>query len=531
MKEPISEELLSAYVDGELSADERATIEHWLEQSPEARAKLGDFRRLSAVFAELPRTEVPQEFPVEVLQLAERRMLLPEVAAVSPNRSLHRWGVAIGVSVASAAGLLLILQATIREPNLPPNAVAFRENAALAPPADQEGIAPTERNSDLRREVSQRGPLSKSETGPEAQVLAHSDPVKRDGAKADSPAPSGPALAGIGKKVDPSANPQLAKVKLAIEAVSNSDAEDEMVSVVKVYVIDQAYGMRLMQDYFSNNGVPLEGRADSGVGKGDSDSANRGAATIRKSANPREALYVEGESNQVLAAIANMEADMAGMRVEVEAPIEMAALDPASQNRLKRATVDAPRLRDRGRGASQPTSAPVAAAAGVAGGAKPSADAAPRAKKASPGNKPVAETADQKADKQSDEKQNATQAAPRNNPAGAPAEQKSRVPQSENAANMARGTVNGAANAQVSQAFRQVVMPVPLAVEQRKQLGEAKAQVNNPTDSPTDGKGQARILRRRVAPRSVPRRRTIAIKTPLRRTQSRCRDRRQSCAS
>ena len=33
MKQPHSEELLSAYIDGELSAQERAEVERWLERS------------------------------------------------------------------------------------------------------------------------------------------------------------------------------------------------------------------------------------------------------------------------------------------------------------------------------------------------------------------------------------------------------------------------------------------------------------------------------------------------------------------
>src|SRR5262249_61445205 len=91
MKHPYSEEILSAYVDGELTDQERAEVEHWLESSPGARERLEDFRGLSRLFAGLPRTEVPQEVPPRVLQLAERREPLSRTGASSnqprPRRS------------------------------------------------------------------------------------------------------------------------------------------------------------------------------------------------------------------------------------------------------------------------------------------------------------------------------------------------------------------------------------------------------------------------------------------------------------
>src|SRR5260221_6011492 len=90
MRERFSEEILSAYVDGELPPRERAEVEQWLEDSPEARQRLEGFRRLSTLFANLPRIEIPLEFPTRVLQLAERRMLLPWTVARSARRRFHR---------------------------------------------------------------------------------------------------------------------------------------------------------------------------------------------------------------------------------------------------------------------------------------------------------------------------------------------------------------------------------------------------------------------------------------------------------
>src|SRR5262249_10555183 len=161
MKHPYSEEILSAYVDGELTDQERAEVEHWLESSPGARERLEDFRGLSRLFASLPRTEVPQEFPTRVLQLAERRMLLPEAGTRSTQR--RRWVLAISGSLASAALLLICLQVQFRDPvpgnpggrNLPLPGVVNRprQNFADDGATDREGglvAANTPGQSDAR---------------------------------------------------------------------------------------------------------------------------------------------------------------------------------------------------------------------------------------------------------------------------------------------------------------------------------------------------------------------------------------------
>src|SRR5262249_30057854 len=137
MKHPYSEEILSAYVDGELTDQERAEVEHWLESSPGARERLEDFRGLSRLFAGLPRTEVPQEVPTKVLQLAERRMLLPEATANSGRRRLRGWMIAVGAPLASAAALLICLKLQFRDPA--PGKLGGR---SLPLPAVASGTAP-----------------------------------------------------------------------------------------------------------------------------------------------------------------------------------------------------------------------------------------------------------------------------------------------------------------------------------------------------------------------------------------------------
>src|SRR5205085_12076191 len=102
MSELFSDEFLSAYLDGELSPQERAAVERWIERAPEARQRLDDFRGLSRLFGDLSRTELPREFPTEVMHLAERRMLLPDAAAANGRMQIRGWTLALAATATAA---------------------------------------------------------------------------------------------------------------------------------------------------------------------------------------------------------------------------------------------------------------------------------------------------------------------------------------------------------------------------------------------------------------------------------------------
>lgn len=69
------DELLSAYLDGEVTPQEREQVERWLAESPEARQTLEELRNLSAAVQSLPKAELGEDLADSVLRLAERRML------------------------------------------------------------------------------------------------------------------------------------------------------------------------------------------------------------------------------------------------------------------------------------------------------------------------------------------------------------------------------------------------------------------------------------------------------------------------
>ena len=93
-------ELLSAYVDGELSAGQRRTVQRLLDRSPEAREYLRQIQANAENLRNLPRRQLDAEFPGRVLTAIRDRNLRPGRyrATSSVPVTLPGW-----VSVASAA--------------------------------------------------------------------------------------------------------------------------------------------------------------------------------------------------------------------------------------------------------------------------------------------------------------------------------------------------------------------------------------------------------------------------------------------
>src|SRR5262245_61344950 len=102
-------ELLSAYVDGELSAGQRRTVQRLLDRSPEAREYLRQIQANAETLRNLPQRQLDGDFPGRVLTAIRDRNLRPgRVRVSSPVPvTLPGW-----ISVASAAAVLLLVTAT-----------------------------------------------------------------------------------------------------------------------------------------------------------------------------------------------------------------------------------------------------------------------------------------------------------------------------------------------------------------------------------------------------------------------------------
>jgi negative regulator of sigma E activity len=131
MRDQLTEELISAYLDGELSADETARVEEALDQSAECRELYEDLKGLRSSLQALPRFSLPDDFPDRVVRQAERESLSPTPApptvlpaAKEGAKQLRAWQMAAITAAVVAAALLFALvvvsqQSAFRPPGQP----------------------------------------------------------------------------------------------------------------------------------------------------------------------------------------------------------------------------------------------------------------------------------------------------------------------------------------------------------------------------------------------------------------------------
>lgn len=136
-------ELLSAYVDGELSAGQRRTIQRLLDRSPEAREYLRQLQADADNLRDLPRRRLDAEFPGRVLSAIRDRNLRPGRfrSASSVPVTLPGW-----ISVACAAAVLLLVTATsyvvFAYRDHPDNVAGYVEGGAPSTPSPEEPKGP-----------------------------------------------------------------------------------------------------------------------------------------------------------------------------------------------------------------------------------------------------------------------------------------------------------------------------------------------------------------------------------------------------
>jgi len=136
-------ELLSAYLDGELSAAEQAQVEQLLVASAQARQLLEELRALSSALKSLPAQKIGEDLSESVLRMAQRRMMTQSVSTETPveplsktisrrlkNPRIWAWQAAI-----VAVALLLLLYNS--HENTPPPGPGERE-VAMAPKAEED---------------------------------------------------------------------------------------------------------------------------------------------------------------------------------------------------------------------------------------------------------------------------------------------------------------------------------------------------------------------------------------------------------
>lgn len=117
---PAQDELLSAYLDGELEEGERRLVEARLESDPAARALLAELRGASAALRSLPRESAPAGIAEAVRARMERESLLGDETARSSapwlrvHRGLVRFSYAAVVLVTAGVAYLTLVQPAMR---------------------------------------------------------------------------------------------------------------------------------------------------------------------------------------------------------------------------------------------------------------------------------------------------------------------------------------------------------------------------------------------------------------------------------
>ena len=142
--EPATLDLLSAYLDNELAADERAQVETLLQQDPELAALLEQWKTQGRELAELPRYRLPTNFNQQVLAaLSETQLNIPAAASQGQRESA---GGALAM-IASLAALVVVtlLVGFNLDQGTPNTAAVDPENSTVDPgvsaqPADRPEI-------------------------------------------------------------------------------------------------------------------------------------------------------------------------------------------------------------------------------------------------------------------------------------------------------------------------------------------------------------------------------------------------------
>lgn len=224
------DELLSAYLDDELTPEERARVEERLKADPRARQLLDELRAVSRVMKELPPATLGADLRETVLRRAERAMLVSgkRDSAGGPNeigrrmpfgRSKRAW---FWAGTAIAAGLMLmVFERELGRNEELPDAVALK---APLPPL-------TVRSTDKAEEETVD-------------------------AVAAAPAASVPASGSIADRADASGGVGGAGAEMDASTVENTVGDDLL--VVHVTVKPEALQNRSINAVFARNSIEVE---------------------------------------------------------------------------------------------------------------------------------------------------------------------------------------------------------------------------------------------------------------------------------
>jgi hypothetical protein len=134
-------ELLTAYVDGELSMRQRKAVQRLLQKSGEARELLRKLQADAEGVRQLPRPRLGTDFPFQVMQAIVERGLVP-VRPVAGHIRTNRWPAWVGWATAAAA---LVSVGLLSYASFPLLSKKERRPAALVRKPDTPRVEPRPR--------------------------------------------------------------------------------------------------------------------------------------------------------------------------------------------------------------------------------------------------------------------------------------------------------------------------------------------------------------------------------------------------
>lgn len=311
--DPQSDEVLSAYIDGELSPAEVLAVERWLKSSPQARQKLADFRRLSGLLQDLPQEELPEEFAGQVLAQAERQMLLPaqrNVGVPSVIRRVRFWSVSVGLPVAAACLLV---------------AIQWNRNGE-APEVADVLYKPLPKSAPGREEIASNALSPKP--GDDVQPMRAGRAVVADATDSETAVVTETASNGLESgtgtrrpEEGPSAgNDSIHTVLNQIKEFNDSGK----IPVVRIFVVDRQDGLEVLQ-------VMLEGK---NIAR-DEPSSSSASRVHEESTSDKRALFVVASAGELTSALKSLEEKSGGIGSwMLSDPVELARFDRTSQTRM-----------------------------------------------------------------------------------------------------------------------------------------------------------------------------------------------------
>lgn len=249
----IDDELLSAYLDGELSAAERAAVERRLAADPAARQLLEELRGASRALQSLPREVVGRDLSEAIVErVVGGRVSVFDGKAHSPpetdggvlpkltiGRSRRGW---VWASVAVAAALLIMFLQSGNRQEEPGNlsAVAQRERTPAELRAAKGATPSEEALAEVR--ALERGDATtapRDEVQPPASALAA------------GPAPAARSAEGRGAELGQ-------PLALGAAATNEPTGADEPLLVVRLVARREAIEQKKFERLLAENGITIE---------------------------------------------------------------------------------------------------------------------------------------------------------------------------------------------------------------------------------------------------------------------------------